>query len=98
MTTNLELQQKAQKVREQAQQTQAPWLDGYDLVHLVDGILHSINTPVPDLDQVGAQLSDLAETLQNSIPEGVDLNAGEILQPLLESIGDLLGSLGDLGS
>lgn len=90
------LQQKAQQLREQALQTQAPWLDGSDLVHLIDGLLELLNGPAPDLNQVSEQLTGLAETLQGALP---NLNeAGELIQPLLETIGDLLGSLGDLSS
>jgi hypothetical protein len=95
MTVNPEIQQKAERLRQQAQ-TSAPWLDGYDLVHLVDAVMQAVNTPAPDFNQIGEQLNSLAETVQGIIPDNLD--AGEALQPLLESIGDLLGSLGDLGS
>lgn len=95
MPTNPEIQQKTERLRQQAQ-AGAPWLDGYDLVYLVDAIAQAVNTPAPDFHQIGEQLSSLAETVQGIIPDNLD--AGDVLQPLLETIGDLLGSLGDLGS
>ncbi len=97
MSNPTDLQQKAQKLREQAYQAQsAHGLDGFDIAHLVDGVLDLLNQPAPDFSQVSEQLSGLAETLQNALPENLD--AGDILQPLLEGIGDLLSSLGDLSS
>lgn len=112
-----EIQQQAQKLREQAGQTSAPWLDGMEnLGHLFDGILQVFETPAPDFDKIGAQLTSLVETVQNALPNIEDagntilplleniqeaipnIEAGEAIQPLLESIGDLLGALGDLGS
>ena len=92
-----DLQQKVQKLREQAQKTQASSaLDGYDLVHIIDGIGQLLNGPAPDFDKISEQLSGLAESIKDAIPDNID--AGELLQPLLEGIGDLLGSLGDFGS
>jgi hypothetical protein len=93
-----DLQQKAQKLREQAAQAQAqtPALDGFDIVHIIDGIGQLLSMPSPDVDQIGQQLTGLAETIQNAIPDASD--AGELIQPLLEGIGDLLGSLGDVSS
>jgi len=95
MPTNPEIQQKTERLRQQAQ-AGAPWLDGYNLVHLVDAIVQAVNTPAPDFNQIGEQLNSLTETIQGIIPDNLD--AGEALQPLLETIGDLLGSLGDFSS
>lgn len=112
-----EIQQKAQKLREQAQETSTPWLDSTENIgHLVDGILQVFETPAPDFDKMGTQLTALVETIQNALPnmeeagstilpllENIqqaipNIEAGEAIQPLLESLGDLLGALGDLGS
>ncbi len=117
MYPDSELQQKAQKLREQAGRTSAPWLDGAENIgHLVDGILQVLETPAPDFDKMGAQLTALVETVQNALPEMEDagntilplletiqqaipnIDAGDAIQPLLESISDLLSALGDLGS
>ena len=95
MPTNPEIQQKTERLRQQVQ-TGAPWLDGYDLVYLVDAIAQAVNAPAPDFNQIGEPLTSLAETIQGIIPD--NLEAGEVLQPLLETIGDLLGSLGDFSS
>lgn len=93
-----DLQQKAQKLREQAAQAQAqtPALDGFDIVNILDGVGQLLSGPAPDVDQIGQQLTGLAETIQNAMPDASD--AGELLKPLLEGIGDLLGSLGDFNS
>ena len=90
-----DLQQKAQKLRKQAvqAQSQAPWLDGSDIGPVIEGIVQLLGGPTPDFDQISQQLSGLAETIQNAIPDAG--NAGELVQPLLDGIGELLGSLGD---
>ncbi len=94
-----DLRQKAQQLREQAQQAQStPGLDGYDIVQIIDGIAQLLNGPAPDFDKISEQLSGLAESLKNAIPDNIDIDTSEIIQPLLEGIGDLLGSLGDFGS
>jgi hypothetical protein len=93
------LQQKAQQLREQARQAQsAPGFDGVDIVHIIDGVVQLLNGPAPDFAKISEQLPGLAENLKDAVPDNLDFDAGEIIQPLLEGIGDLLGSLGDFSS
>lgn len=92
MPANPEIQQKAQRLQQQAQ-SGAPLFDGSEFTELANIIVEAVNAPAPDFEKIGEQLASLGEMVQNVIPDNVD--AAEILQPLLESIGDLLGSIGD---
>jgi hypothetical protein len=90
-----DLQQKAQKLREQVQ-THNNLFDGADLSYLLDALTQIQAPSEQDMEQIGAQLSSIAETIHNALPDTIE--AGELATPLLEALGELLGSLGDFTS